>query len=320
MNQLDHLKKFSTISADTADIKLIQSYKVHHATTNPSLIIKAPLTTTYIQLLEDAILYAKSLEGTNNSKIINASDKLIVNIGSEILKVIPGHVSTEIDAQLSFNTNLIIKKAYKLINMYQEKNIDKSRVLIKIAATWEGIKAAENLEKSGIRCNLTLIFSFAQAQACAESGVYLISPFVGRIYDWYNQHNLLKEYCVENDPGIKALKKIYYYYKKYNYNTIIMGASFRTVDQILAISGCDCLTIAPNLLKQLSKNTEPFKRHLFYSDEKKFKHSHILSQENFLFQHNQNKMAVDKLHEGIHQFTIDQQYLNKLLINKFNMS
>lgn len=316
MSQLNDLKKISTIVADTGDIDIIKYYDIQHATTNPSLILKSPLFTTYYKLFEDALIYAKKKGGNKNNQIINASDRLIVNIGSKILENIKGYISIEIDAKLSFDTDLTIQKAYKIIKMYQEKDIDPNRVLIKIAATWEGIKAAEILEKNGIKCNLTLVFSFEQARACAESNVYLISPFVGRIYDWYYQHNLLSQYSIDNDPGIKTIKKIYSYYKTYNYNTIIMGASFRTIDQILALSGCDYLTISPKLLQQLSKNKEDVKRYLFPTKHQILNRPTSISKSDFFLKYNQNKMAVEKLNDGIYQFFLDQQNLNEIIAKK----
>lgn len=318
MNQLNNLKKFSTIVADTGDIDSIKKYNPQNATTNPSLILKAALLPTYTKLFEDALIYAHKKGGNHSIRIINASDKLTINIGSKILENIPGHVSTEIDAKLSFNKEKIIKKAYKIINMYQEQGINKSRVLIKIAATWEGIKAAEELEKNAIRCNLTLIFSFAQARACAEAGVFLISPFVGRIYDWYNQNYPLQPYNVNEDPGVQSVKKIFYYFKKYCYDTAIMGASFRTIDQILALSGCDYLTISPKLLNILSSNIGPVKRCLFPPINTTINKPNYLSKSDFFKEHNQNKMALDKLTDGIQQFSQDQQHLEDILIKNFN--
>lgn len=316
MNQLDGLKQFSIIAADTGDVNMIRHYNIQNATTNPSLILKSPLLTNYYNLFEDALNYARKKGGDKNKKIINAGDKLIVNIGTKILENITGNVSTEIDATLSFDTNLTVQKAQKIISMYQENNIDKNRVLIKIAATWEGIKAAEILEKAEIKCNLTLVFSFAQAKACAESGVYLISPFVGRIYDWYDQHNLLNPYSVENDPGIKSLKKIFFYYKNHHYDTIIMGASFRTIEQILSVSGCDYLTISPNFLNKLFNNEQCVKCCLCLPKPQIFDSPKPLSKRDFFLEHNQDKMAVQKLNEGIHQFITDHQRLNKIIIQK----
>lgn len=313
MNQLDGLRKISTIVADTSDIQTIRLYNIQHATTNPSIILNTPLLTTYHTLFEDALIYAKKHGGSNTEKVTNASDRLIVNIGTEILSNLTGTVSTEIDAALSFDTDRTIKKAQKIINMYREKNIDSDRVLIKIAATWEGIKAAEILEKDGVKCNLTLIFSFAQARACAESNVYLISPFIGRIYDWYIQHNLLSKYCIDNDPGIHALKKIFYYYKQHHYDTIIMGASFRSIEQILSISGCDYLTITPNLLNQLYKNKKIVNRCLYPVSNINKNRPSPMSKSDFFLEHNQNKMAVEKLNEGIYLFFKDQQKLHNII-------
>lgn len=316
MNQLTNLKKFSTIVADSGNINSIKKYNLQHTTTNPSLILKSALLENYSLLFEDALIYARKKGGNQDTRAINASDKLIVNIGSQILKNISGHISTEVDARLSFNTEKIIKKAHKLIELYQMQGIHKSRVLIKIAATWEGIKAAEELEKNTVQCNLTLLFSFAQARACAESNVYLISPFVGRIYDWHNQHYPYKKYNIHNDPGVQSVKKIYHYYKKYCYNTAIMGASFRTINQILALSGCDYLTIAPNLLHQLSINVQSVTRQLFPPEITITKKPTPLSQPDFLKEHNANKMATEKLIEGIQYFSQDQQHLDNLLIKK----
>lgn len=315
MNQLDNLKKFSIIVVDSGDINAIKKYNPQNVTTNPSLILKATSLANYTTLFEDALIYARKKGGNQKNRIDNASDKLAVNIGCKILENIPGHISTEIDARLSFNQEKIIQKAHKLIRMYQDQGIQKSRVLIKIAATWEGIKAAEELEKNTIKCNLTLIFSFTQARACADANVYLISPFVGRIYDWYNQQNLLTSHQnINEDPGVQSVKKIFYYYKKHRYNTAVMGASFRTIKQILALSGCDYLTISPKLLNILSSNIKSIERHLFPDENKIIDKPNPLSKSNFLEEHNTNKMAVEKLQEGIQQFSQDQQHLEKILI------
>ncbi|CAK8740447.1 Transaldolase [Sodalis praecaptivus] len=253
MNQLEGLKQFTTVVADSGDIESIRHYTPQDATTNPSLILKAASLTAYQPLFEDALAYARKQGGTRETQIINASDKLAVNIGVEILKSVPGRVSTEVDARLSFDRGMCVAKARKLVALYQEQGIDKSRILIKLASTWEGIQAAEELEKEGINCNLTLLFSFAQARACAEAGVYLISPFVGRIYDWYNQRKPLDPYVVDEDPGVVSVRKIYNYYKQHRYQTVIMGASFRKVEQILALAGCDRLTISPPCWKSCTK-------------------------------------------------------------------
>ena len=227
MSQLSELKKHTIVVADTGDIDSIKQFAPEDATTNPSLVLKAAQLPHYKKLIENAVYAAKELGGSNETMLMNACDQVAVNIGAEVLKYVPGRISTEVDARLSFNKNQCIQKARKLISLYQEKGIDKSRILIKIAATWEGIRAAEELEKEGINCNLTLIFSFAQARACAEAGVFLISPFVGRIYDWYQKNQPTENYLADTDPGVKSVRAIYEYYKKYHYNTVVMGASFR---------------------------------------------------------------------------------------------
>ncbi|WP_406703993.1 transaldolase [Sodalis sp.] len=315
MNQLEGLKQFTTVVADSGDIESIRHYTPQDATTNPSLILKAASLTAYQPLFEDALAYARKQGGTRETQIINASDKLAVNIGVEILKSVPGRVSTEVDACLSFDRGMCVAKARKLVALYQEQGIDKSRILIKLASTWEGIQAAEELEKEGINCNLTLLFSFAQARACAEAGVYLISPFVGRIYDWYNQRKPLDPYVVDKDPGVVSVRKIYDYYKQHRYQTVIMGASFRKVEQILALSGCDRLTISPALLEELHKGDGRVERKLSPSTEG-FHQPAPLSESEFRWEHNQDAMAVDKLAEGIRQFAVDQQSLEDLLAAK----
>ncbi|AHF76295.1 Transaldolase A [Sodalis praecaptivus] len=315
MNQLEGLKQFTTVVADSGDIESIRHYTPQDATTNPSLILKAASLTAYQPLFEDALAYARKQGGTRETQIINASDKLAVNIGVEILKSVPGRVSTEVDARLSFDRGMCVAKARKLVALYQEQGIDKSRILIKLASTWEGIQAAEELEKEGINCNLTLLFSFAQARACAEAGVYLISPFVGRIYDWYNQRKPLDPYVVDEDPGVVSVRKIYDYYKQHRYQTVIMGASFRKVEQILALAGCDRLTISPALLEELHKGDGRVERKLSPSTEG-FHQPAPLSESEFRWEHNQDAMAVDKLAEGIRQFAVDQQSLEDLLAAK----
>ncbi|WP_410014100.1 transaldolase [Sodalis sp. C49] len=315
MNQLEALKQFTTVVADSGDIESIRHYTPQDATTNPSLILKAASLTAYQPLFEDALAYARKQGGTRETQIINASDKLAVNIGVEILKSVPGRVSTEVDARLSFDRGMCVAKARKLVGLYQDQGIDKSRILIKLASTWEGIKAAEELEREGINCNLTLLFSFAQARACAEAGVYLISPFVGRIYDWYNQRKPMEPYDVEQDPGVKSVRAIYDYYKEHRYQTVIMGASFRKTEQILALAGCDRLTISPALLEELHNSEEPVERKLSPSTEG-FHQPAPLSEPEFRWEHNQDPMAVDKLAEGIRQFAVDQQSLEDLLAAK----
>ncbi|MBP2858745.1 transaldolase [Dickeya oryzae] len=312
MNQLDALKQFTVVVADSGDIESIRHFSPQDATTNPSLILKAASLPAYQSLFADALAYARQQGGTKETQLINASDRLAVNIGTEILNSIPGRVSTEVDARLSFDRGMCVAKARKLIAMYEEKDIHRSRILIKLAATWEGICAAEELEKEGINCNLTLLFSFAQARACAEAGVYLISPFVGRIYDWYQARQHSADYNAEQDPGVLSVRRIYEYYKQHRYRTIVMGASFRKVEQILALAGCDRLTIAPALLEQLKNSTAPVERRLSPSTEG-FHQPAPLSETEFRWQHNQDPMAVEKLSEGIRLFAADQQKLEDLL-------
>lgn len=312
MNQLDALKKLTTVVADSGDIESIRHFEPQDATTNPSLILKAADLPQYQGLIKDALDYARQKGGSKENQIINASDRLAVNIGLEILKSVPGRISTEVDARLSFDREQCLAKARKLIAMYEEKGVDKSRILIKLASTWEGIKAAEELEREGINCNLTLLFSFAQARACAEAGVYLISPFVGRIYDWYKAKDPSAEYDVEKDPGVKSVRDIYEYYKSHKYQTVIMGASFRKVEQILALAGCDRLTISPNLLEELKASTAPVERKLEPST-KGSPQPKPLAESEFRWLHNQDPMAVEKLSEGIRTFAVDQQKLEDML-------
>ncbi len=312
MNQLDALKKLTTVVADSGDIESIRHFEPQDATTNPSLILKAAGLSQYQRLIKDALDYARKQGGSKEEQVINASDRLAVNIGLEILKSVPGRISTEVDARLSFDREKCIAKARKLIGMYKEQGVDKSRILIKLASTWEGIKAAEELEKEGINCNLTLLFSFAQARACAEADVYLISPFVGRIYDWYKAKEPAAEYDVEKDPGVKSVRDIYDYYKSHGYKTVIMGASFRKVEQILALAGCDRLTISPNLLEELKASSKPVEPKLKPSN-KGLKQPAPLKEAEFRWEHNQDPMAVEKLAEGIRAFAVDQQKLEDML-------
>lgn len=312
MNNLVLLKTMTTVVADSGDIDAVSRFKPQDATTNPSLILKAATIPQYKKLIDDAIEFAVEQGGSENVRLVNAGDKLAVNIGVELLKHVPGRVSTEVDARLSFDRGLCVAKARKLIQFYQMHGIDKSRVLIKLAATWQGIRAAEELEREGINCNLTLLFSFAQARACAEAGVYLISPFVGRIYDWYQQREPNKEYLAETDPGVVSVRNIYHYYKEHNYPTVIMGASFRKTEQVIALAGCDRLTISPALLSELESQNSPVLRQLNPDVPKKYRPSPMTEAE-FYWQHNQDPMAVDKLAEGIRFFAQDQEKLEVML-------
>ncbi|QWA10849.1 transaldolase [Sodalis ligni] len=313
MSQLDELKKMTTVVADSGDIESIRQFSPQDATTNPSLILKAAVLPQYKSLIDEAIDYAHQQGGDRHVQLVNAGDALAVNIGAEILKSVPGRISTEVDARLSFDRGLCECKARKLIRMYAEKRIDKSRILIKLASTWEGIRAAEILEKEGINCNLTLLFSFAQARACAEAGVFLISPFVGRIYDWYQTKQPNADYSPDTDPGVVSVQNIYQYYKAHSYETVIMGASFRRLEQIIALAGCDRLTIAPGWLKQLQENNGVVERKLTPPAIKKYRPSPITEME-FRWLHNQDAMAVEKLSEGIRLFAVDQQKLENMLL------
>lgn len=316
MNQLDAVKQFTTVVADSGDIESIRHYQPQDATTNPSLLLKAAALEQYQHLINDAIEWGKKQGSTREEQVMNACDKLAVNFGVEILKSVPGRVSTEVDARLSFNQEKSIAKARRLVELYQQQGIDKSRILIKLASTWEGIRAAELLEKEGINCNLTLLFSFAQARACAEAGVFLISPFVGRIYDWYQARQPLNPYVVDEDPGVKSVRNIYAWYKQHNFGTIVMGASFRRTEQILALVGCDRLTISPSLLQQLQESEEPAPRKLVPNSQG-FKRPTPLDEAEFRWEHNEDPMAVDKLAEGIRLFAIDQRKLEDLLSSRF---
>ncbi|EHJ4130645.1 transaldolase [Escherichia fergusonii] len=315
MSQLDELKRLTTVVADSGDIDAVARFKPQDATTNPSLILKAAAIPHYQPLIDNAIAFALQQGGSTQTQIMNASDKLAVNIGIELLNHVPGRVSTEVDARLSFDRGLCTAKARKLVRLYQQQGIDKSRILIKLAATWQGIRAAEDLEREGINCNLTLLFSFAQARACAEAGVYLISPFVGRIYDWYQQHQPQSSYEAESDPGVVSVRDIYRYYKAHRYPTVIMGASFRKTEQVLALAGCDRLTISPALLSELAAQDGEVVRKLS-PDVPVENRPSPLNEAGFYWQHHQDAMAVDKLAEGIRLFAEDQEKLESMLATR----
>ena len=313
--QLDSLRSMTVVVADTGDIDAIKKYQPQDATTNPSLILSASALPQYAPLIDEAIAYAKAQSADKAQQLIDAEDKLAVNIGLEILKIVPGRISTEVDARLSYDTQATVEKARKLIALYNAAGISNDRILIKIASTWQGIRAAEILEKEGINCNLTLLFSEAQARACAEAGVYLISPFVGRILDWYKANTDKKEYAPAEDPGVISVTKIYNYYKEYGYKTVVMGASFRNVGEIIELAGCDRLTIAPALLKELQENSTALVRKLDYKGEVKAK-LQPLTEAEFYWQHNSDAMAVEKLAEGIRKFAVDQEKLEAMLSAK----
>ena len=313
--QLDSLRSMTVVVADTGDIDAIKKYQPQDATTNPSLILSASALPQYAPLIDEAITYAKAQSADKAQQLIDAEDKLAVNIGLEILKIVPGRISTEVDARLSYDTQATVEKARKLIALYNVAGISNDRILIKIASTWQGIRAAEILEKEGINCNLTLLFSEAQARACAEAGVYLISPFVGRILDWYKANTDKKEYASAEDPGVISVTKIYNYYKEYGYKTVVMGASFRNIGEIIELAGCDRLTIAPALLKELQENSTALVRKLDYKGEVKAK-PQPLTEAEFYWQHNSDAMAVEKLAEGVRKFAVDQEKLEAMLSAK----
>jgi transaldolase len=311
MNLLESLKHHTTVVADTGDINAIKKYRPQDGTTNPSLIFQAAQKPEYAELLEDSIQYALQAPGNRPAQREAGINKLMVNFGCEILKIVPGRVSTEVDAALSFNTTGTVDKAHRLMALYESAGIARDRVLIKIASTWEGIRAAEQLEREGIHCNLTLLFSFAQAVACAEAGVTLISPFVGRIYDWYRKEGGA-EIPPEQDPGVASVIRIYNYFKKFGYKTQVMGASFRKVDQITHLAGCDLLTISPDLLEQMERTPGEVIRCLSAetaraSEEKKIH----LTENSFRWQHNEDAMATEKLSEGIRKFNADTRKLEQ---------
>ncbi|MGB3609227.1 MAG: transaldolase [Cellvibrio sp.] len=311
-SKLEQLKKMTDVVADTGDIEAIRLYKPVDATTNPSLLYKAAQMPQYQELLSKSLAAAKGVQGSAE-QISAACDHLAVAIGTEILKLVPGRISTEVDARLSFDTKASIDKARHLIDLYQQSGIDKSRVLIKLASTWEGIRAAEILEKEGINCNLTLLFGFNQASACADAGVFLISPFVGRILDWYKANTDKKEYTPEEDPGVVSVRRIYNYYKQHGYKTVVMGASFRNTGEIEALAGCDRLTISPQLLQELDKDSGELKRALSPDNLGESIAKVHDTEASFRFGLNDDPMATDKLADGIRNFVKDQINLENLL-------
>ncbi|WP_086980857.1 transaldolase [Vibrio aphrogenes] len=313
-SKLEQLRSLTTVVADTGDIDAIAKYQPQDATTNPSLILKAAQIPAYSALIEQSIAYAKTQSNQPEQQVQDTCDMLAVTIGKEILNVVPGRISTEVDARLSYDTEGSVKKARQLIKMYNEAGVSNDRILIKLASTWEGIRAAEILEKEGINCNLTLLFSFAQARACAEAGVYLISPFVGRIMDWYKAKEG-REFSASEDPGVKSVTSIYNYYKQHGYNTVVMGASFRNTGEILELAGCDRLTISPQLLQELADSEGKVEAKLVPTQEKVTPPAKMTHAE-FLWEHNQDPMAVEKLAEGIRAFAVDQGKLEEMILAK----
>ena len=309
MSLLESLKKYTTVVADTGDIEAIAKYKPQDATTNPSLLLQAAQLPQYSHLVEKALSDAAAVGGDSKAQTEAFMDFLAVNFGLEILKIVPGRVSTEVDASLSFDTEATIAKGRKLIGLYEKHGIGRERILIKIASTWEGIRAAEKLEQEGIHCNLTLLFSFAQAVACAEAKVTLISPFVGRIYDWYKKDKGA-EIPADQDPGVASVTKIYTYYKKYGYKTQVMGASFRKVEQITLLAGSDLLTISPDLLGKLGETEGELTPALTLEHAKASSIEQIhLDEKSYRWLHNEDAMAVEKLSEGIRKFNADARKL-----------
>jgi transaldolase len=317
MTLLETLKKYTTIVADTGDIEAIARHRPQDATTNPSLLFHAAQMPAYRHLVEEAAELAQERGGSHEEMAAEFIDRLFVLFGCEILKVVPGRVSTEVAASLSFDTAGTVAKARKLISLYEKKGITRERILIKIASTWEGIRAAELLEKEGIHCNLTLLFSFAQAVACAEARVTLISPFVGRIYDWYKKERGGAEIPPDQDPGVASVTHIYNYYKKYGYKTQVMGASFRNVNQIVRLAGCDLLTISPELLEQLEQTEGTLDRKLDAVEVQASKEDRLhLDEKSFRWMHNEDAMATEKLAEGIRKFNSDAQHLEEYALSQ----
>lgn len=319
-SQLEQLRSMTTIVIDTGDIDAIKTYHPTDATTNPSLIMAAAEKPQYRHLIEDAVNYAKAKAKSSEEKLSLLMDKLFINFGVEILKLIPGRVSTEVDARLSFDIEGSIAKAHALIALYKEAGISKERILIKLASTWEGSKAAIQLEKEGIHCNMTLLFSMPQAIACAEAKATLISPFVGRILDWYKKSTGKASYPPAEDPGVVSVTEIYNYFKKFDYKTQIMGASFRNVDEIIELAGCDLLTISPNLLEELSKSDKPITRKLDPAKSKAMQIKKIpLDEKTFRLMLNDNAMATEKLSEGIRKFAEDAIKLEKTIAESYKL-
>ena len=316
LNQLEQLKKFTKVVADTADFESMKEFKPQDATTNPSLVYAATQKQQYGRLLDGVLKERKNSGLSGQAQIEDICDHLLVQFGCDILEIVPGRVSTETDARLSFDVDGSIKKARRLIELYEDRKVPRERVLIKVASTWEGLTAAEQLQKEGIRCNLTLLFSLVQAVRAAGAKAQLISPFVGRIYDWYKKENK-RDYTGPEDPGVQSVTGIYTYYKKFNIPTEVMGASFRNTGQILELAGCDCLTISPELMEELSKSTDPVERKL---SPEKAKAANVekleLDEKRFRLLLNENAMATEKLSEGIRKFAADVVKLEKFVASK----
>jgi transaldolase len=313
MNKLQQLKSMTTVVADTGDLEAIKQYQPQDATTNPSLVLKAAQMPIYEPLIAEAKQWAATQGGDYQVQMHNTCDYLAVAIGKEILSAVPGRISTEVDSRLSFDTEATVARALKIIALYAQQGVSKDRVLIKIAATWEGIQAGKQLEEQGINCNLTLLFSFAQAAACAEAGVYLISPFVGRIMDWHKADMKVDGFAPAEDPGVISVANIFDYYKQHDYNTVVMGASFRNTEEIEQLAGCDRLTISPGLMQDLADDTGDLVQQLDARWVVNAQPKLVLNQADFRWMHNEDAMATEKLAEGIRNFTRDQETLEALL-------
>ncbi|WP_026959654.1 transaldolase [Aliagarivorans taiwanensis] len=314
---LAQLKQYTTVVADTGDLDTMRKFSPEDATTNPSLIVKALGLPEYSTLLAEVAAWAKTQSNDQAEQIEMAADKLVVTIGCKVLELVPGRISTEVDARLSFDTEASIAKARRLIELYEAAGVSKDRVLIKLASTWQGIRAAEQLEKEGINCNLTLLFSFAQARACAEAGVFLISPFVGRILDWYKAKDANADFAGAKDPGVISVTDIYNYYKEHGYNTVVMGASFRNIGEIVELAGCDRLTIGPALLEELD-NTDAELEVRLQDKGVTTNRPEPMTEAAFYWAHNEDAMATEKLAEGIRAFAVDQEKLDAMLIEALN--
>ncbi|NUR21897.1 transaldolase [Frateuria sp.] len=314
-SQLEQLRQYTTVVADTGDIDAIARDKPVDTTTNPSLLLKVCTQPAYASLLEESLAWARQQGNEREQQLVDAGDHLAVAVGRKILELIPGRISTEVDARLSFDADATIAKAERLVGLYEDEGISRDRILIKVASTWEGIRAARELERRGIPCNLTLLFALEQAIAGAEAGVFLISPFVGRIMDWYVANTGVKQYAPDEDPGVQSVRRIYQYYKTHGYKTVVMGASFRNVGQIQALAGCDRLTISPDLLKELEGSNEDLPRRLA-DDGTRTERPPAMDEARFRWGMNEDAMASDKLAEGIRKFAADQRQLEKLLAER----
>lgn len=316
MNKLDQLREITDVVADTGDIEAIAKYQPLDATTNPSLLLKAALMPQYETLIQSTAAWVRNSNIGEEERIDVLADKFAVAIGEEILKIVPGRVSTEVDARLSFDTDASVAKARRLISYYADAGISRERILIKLASTWEGIRAADILEKEGINCNLTLLFCDVQAVAAAEAGAFLISPFVGRILDWYKKEEQRDDFTAEEDPGVLSVRNIYRLFKAKGFATVVMGASFRSVGEIEALAGCDRLTISPNYLQTLATDNEHLPRVLCATDNQAFVDCNFKGEADFRLQMNANAMATEKLAEGIRGFVADQVKLERLLLER----